>query len=166
MPCRDSAGWAELDLEGLWCQNSGAWSYTAFCVQKVQECYVAWVTPLWIRAAAGPLTPGSLTRHFCPPPGDPSGPEWVLPFPSSSPTTTRKAPEVLTAAERGGSSPEQWKNKLLKGLFPCSEYFYKANPQGLSPHTQLFLRFLTSSPVWAFGDVSGGREVGVAPGFG
>lgn len=72
--------------------------------------------------------------------------------PQSTPTTTHKVPEVLAAAESGSSSPEQWKNKLLKGLFPCSEYFYKANPQGLSPHTQLFLSFLTRSPRWALGD--------------
>lgn len=83
------------------------------------------------------------------------GPEPVRPFPLQHrpPTpTTGKVPGVLGATECGGCSLERWKNKLLKGLFPCSEYFYKAYTQGLSPHTQIFLSFLTRSSGEAFGD--------------
>jgi hypothetical protein len=68
-------------------------------------------------------------------------------------------------AESGSCSPEQWKNKLLKGLFPCSGYFYKGNPQVLSPHTQLFLSFLTRSSRQAFGDYKWRQGVGVALGL-
>ena len=84
---------------------------------------------------------------------------WVSSLPWSIPPPTFKVPEVLTAAE-SGCSPEQWKNKLLKALFPCSEYFYKANPQRLSPHTQLFFSFLTRSSGQACGDSKWQQEGG------
>lgn len=99
---------------------------------------------LWILEAIGPHTPGFLTRHFSLCGVSPT--QALSQFcPSPPATPTLKVLKVLTAAEGGSCSPEQWKNKLLKGLFPRSEYFYKANAQDLSPHTQLFLTFLTRS---------------------
>lgn len=163
---KGQCGWTELDLEGLGAKTRelGVTSPSAF---RMSRNVVTWP---WSRPSGSEqprallhlvLYPDTLPCTRCP-----ARAPWALPFPFGTPTTTHKAPEVLTAAERGDSSPEQWKSKLLKGLFPCSEYFYKANPQGLSPHTQLFLRFLTSSPGWACGDISGGRAVGAAPGVG
>lgn len=85
---------------------------------------------------------------------------WVgSPLPSSTQPPTFKVPEVLMAAE-SGCSPERWKNKLLKALFPCSEYFYKVNLQRLSPHTQLFFSFLTRSSGQAHGDSTWRQEGG------
>lgn len=77
--------------------------------------------------------PASLEQHSSSTSSSHSHPrlEWVL---LSAPCPgTFKVPEVLAA--ESGCSPERWKISCVKALFPCSEYFYKANPTPtVSPH--------------------------------
>lgn len=151
MPGRDHAGWTNLDLEGPWMPQLKNLELHFLPYLECVEL-VLWLGHGPLRSSHRPSYTWFSNKTLLLSTEEPTQALSQLCPPQSMPTTTHKVHEVLAAAESGSSSPEQWKNKLLKGLFPCSEYFYKANPQGLSPHTQLFLSFLTRSPRWALGD--------------
>lgn len=90
---------------------------------------------------------------------------WVvisaLPFlPSTRIPLFTMYPRVLMAAESRSCALGQRKNKPLEVLFLCSGYFYKWNPHSLSPHTQLFLSFLTRFTRKTFGDCKWRQEGG------
>lgn len=85
---RGVRGWTDSTQKSLALQEQLRSLRSYFLhVQNVQKCYDVWTLSLWILEAVGPPhTPGFLTRHFSLQGVTlNSGPELVLPFPSSHP---------------------------------------------------------------------------------